>query len=119
MVGDHYSYLFYHHYRSVFTKVKTMKVSAIKCRHCGDTVFSRADHDMRFCSCKRVSIDGGRSYFKASGIESDIVVVDVDQTHKDLYDDWNNRTDRFGIIKKGSHKTNPELDNLILDIVKN
>lgn len=37
-------------------------VSAIRCRSCGDVVWSRHRHDFRWCSCKECYIDGGRDY---------------------------------------------------------
>lgn len=39
-----------------------MKVSAIRCLKCGDTVWSRHRHDLRRCRCNACYIDGGRDY---------------------------------------------------------
>lgn len=33
-----------------------MKINALQCGKCGDIIFSRARHDMRFCSCGAVLI---------------------------------------------------------------
>lgn len=83
-------------------------VSAITCRNCGDTVFSRAIHDFRTCSCfknefnnKGVAIDGGFDYIRLCGdIDAKLISIDIDVTKEELYDDWNKRIDKFGIIKK-------------------
>ena len=37
---------------------------AIHCLSCDDVVYSVNRHDMRSCSCRRVSIDGGKEYTK-------------------------------------------------------
>lgn len=76
-----------------------MKVTAIKCPKCDDTVYSRARHDMRFCRCGAVSIDGGQDgYIRISGT-SEIIKIDVDVTKAQLYQDWNKRIDKHGLIK--------------------
>ena len=41
-----------------------MKVQAIVCPKCGDTLFSRARHDFRYCSCGEVAVDGGFDYVR-------------------------------------------------------
>ena len=38
-----------------------MEVVGIICGSCGDFVYSRTRHDMRYCSCKAVAADGGQS----------------------------------------------------------
>lgn len=82
--------------------MKKTKVPAIKCRNCGDTVFSRARHDFRSCSCGKVSIDGGFSgYTKVCGNADDFeyTSVTLDKSEADLFSDWNKRVDKYGIIK--------------------
>lgn len=44
-----------------------MIVDALKCLKCNDVIWSRHRHDMRWCSCKTVAIDGGRDYTKILG----------------------------------------------------
>ncbi len=81
---------------------KKTKVTAIKCRRCGDTIFSRARHDYRKCSCGDIAIDGGFDYVKMAF--SKLVPVSfkkiVNATKTELYDDWNKQTDKFGLIKE-------------------
>jgi len=80
-----------------------MKVSAIKCPCCGDTIYSRACHDYRSCSCFGVSIDGGFDYIKVSCDPKlsniKLCSVNVDATKDELYTDWNQKKDKFGLIR--------------------
>lgn len=39
---------------------------AIHCHNCDDVVYSVMRHDMRSCSCEKVSIDGGNDYTKVT-----------------------------------------------------
>jgi len=48
-----------------------MKVTGVRCEICGDFVWSRHTHDMRWCSCGNVAIDGGRDYNKITFRTSD------------------------------------------------
>lgn len=77
-----------------------MKVNAIECLHCGDIIFSRTLHDMRICSCGKISTDGGIDYFRfvtvADAAYRTHEQVEVDADAKDLYDDWNYGTNLFG-----------------------
>lgn len=76
-----------------------MKVDAIQCVHCGDTVFSRTHHDMRFCSCGKVSIDGGRDYCRVGFRDIndfEMLELEINLTTKQLYDDWNRKEDKYG-----------------------
>lgn len=57
------------------------KVTAIYCKSCKDTVWSRHRHDMRWCKCGNCAIDGGRSYTKISAkpeAKYNICIRDVD-----------------------------------------
>ena len=78
-------------------------VSTYQCPTCKDMVYSRAIHDMRSCSCKSLSVDGGFDYAKLSfnpEIQKDIKFKKkrVYATKKELYDDWNKNINNFGII---------------------
>ena len=39
----------------------------IKCNLCGDIIESKHVHDFRFCNCKSVAVDGGKSYRRRIG----------------------------------------------------
>lgn len=81
---------------------KTIDVTAVECASCLDVIYSRANHDFRRCSCGATFVDGGpgvgRYGFK--GIEPRKLVLEVLGTKKDLYDDWNHRGDKYGLLKK-------------------
>lgn len=79
-----------------------MKIHAIKCKLCGETIYSRAQHDFHWCSCHTIFIDGGFSYMRCGGQSENIenVVIEVDATIPQLYKDWNEGIDRFGRISQ-------------------
>lgn len=82
---------------------KPVIVTCLTCPNCGYTVFSRARHDMRSCSCKQSHIDGGFDYVKFGfkGDEPKRIQIAVDASRRELYDDWNQRTDLYGVIDPG------------------
>ena len=43
----------------------------IKCKHCSDIIESISVHDIKFCSCGKVAIDGGKCYLKRTGNPND------------------------------------------------
>lgn len=38
----------------------------IRCKHCGDVIKSKHQHDFSTCRCGKVSVDGGTLYLKRS-----------------------------------------------------
>ena len=80
-----------------------MKVNAIKCINCGDIIFSRARHDCRGCTCGEVYIDGGFDYTRIGGqILLKTFEFETKASKKELYDDWNNMKDKYGLVKTRS-----------------
>lgn len=79
-----------------------MKIYAIKCLDCGDTVYSRARHDFRSCSCGNVFIDGGFDYTWI-GVKGpyEHKEIEIATTKEILYDDWATGKDKFGLIRSG------------------
>lgn len=85
---------------------------------CGDTIFSRDQHDFRSCYCGNVSIDGGPFYRDDSGVvggerynrtivrisnmvEIDDMIIDLTEINiynigKILFDDWKNKENKYG-----------------------
>lgn len=57
---------------------KYRKQFAIKCRKCESIIYSLHRHDMRYCACKAVAIDGGRIYTKISGADTDCITGAID-----------------------------------------
>lgn len=79
-----------------------MIVNTIKCPNCKDIIYSRCHHDFHYCSCGDTGIDGGFDYIKITAKEPskiNIIKMNIDTTRQELYNDWNNRTDKFGWIK--------------------
>ena len=78
-----------------------MKVNAIVCPKCKDTIYSRARHDYHTCSCGEISIDGGFDYqkvsFKTKPPKNKEIEINVSK--KTLYDDWHYKINQFGLIK--------------------
>ena len=77
-------------------------VSSITCPKCKSTIFSRARHDFRYCVCGDIAIDGGFDYVKISF--KDVIPTSkrlrIYATRQELFDDWNRRMDKYGLIKK-------------------
>lgn len=80
-----------------------VKVSGVKCKRCGDIVYSRARHDMRGCTCGSIFVDGGFDYMKVSGEPEnmDFVQLEVDATKPELYNDWGKDANKYGLVRKG------------------
>ena len=78
-----------------------MEINAIKCKKCGDIIFSRARHDFHSCSCESIYIDGGFDYCRMAGAPTNIesCKIQLDITKEELFDDWNNGNDKYGLIK--------------------
>ena len=57
---------------------------AIRCRKCGDVVYSINRHHNHFCACGAVAIDGGRDYTKISGSSQDFDNVTFDLLNNEI-----------------------------------
>lgn len=55
--------------------MKDNEAIGIKCVKCEDEIWSRYTHDFRYCKCKAVAIDGGRSYTRIVGELKDWVEI--------------------------------------------
>ncbi len=44
--------------------------NCIKCKSCGDVIESESRHDFKYCSCKRVFVDGGQDYLRRGFTDS-------------------------------------------------
>lgn len=80
-----------------------MIVQAYRCRSCEDILFSRAKHDYRTCSCGAVAVNGGLKFLRVTSRNQfpEKVDLDLEVTERELYADWNSRTDEYGWIKSG------------------
>lgn len=39
-------------------------INRIKCKRCKDILESNSTHDLKFCSCGAIGVDGGKDYLK-------------------------------------------------------
>jgi len=79
-----------------------MKIFAIKCLGCGDTIYSRARHDWHQCSCGKTFVDGGFDYMRVGWDEEvgyEHAELELDVTQEELYEDWNKGIDKYGTIR--------------------
>lgn len=78
-----------------------LKVKGVVCLKCRDFIFSRAGHDFHRCTCKAVAVDGGLDYVRVCGNGKDFNYIEVvlDVSPEELYVDWNEHQDKFGVIK--------------------
>ena len=80
-----------------------MKISGIKHKETGEVIFSRARHDFHWDSTRTIAIDGGTDYTRIVGdlnAFQHVTITLEGVTAKDLYDDWNTRTDKYGCMSK-------------------
>ena len=79
-----------------------MIVNAIQCKACGDIVFSRCVHDMRFCGCGNVAADGGREYWRylECGKGHDLCKLQIPEaiSEHELWLDFERCWDEYGIL---------------------
>ena len=47
-------------------RAKKMKISVnqVQCKRCGSIITSEHSHDLKWCKCRGVAVDGGRDYLK-------------------------------------------------------
>ena len=50
----------------------------LHCKTCDDVIYSINRHDMRYCECRAVFIDGGREYTRYGGDMNNANLVQVD-----------------------------------------
>jgi len=83
-------------------KKNCIKVHAFICPKCGDKVYSRTMQDCRSCSCGEISVDGGFDYSWAESKNEvpEEIEIEISTTKEDLYNDWDLKEEKFGIIKK-------------------
>ena len=89
--------------------MKYKYVTGIVCPSCKEFIYSRAHYDCHYCSCGEVMVDGGFDYLRI-GFKGNRpipkkrrVEIPHEMTNKEfrryLYDDWNLRDNKLGVIK--------------------
>ena len=82
-----------------------MKINAVICPICKDTIYSRARHDFRTCKCNGIFVDGGFDYLRIGGNKTpEIIEIEINVTKKELYNDWNYHIDKYGRIEEKESK---------------
>jgi len=77
-------------------------VNAVECKECNTIIFSRTKSDLRECDCGRVMVSGGQEHFKYdvyTNPQYEIKKINIKASLKELYEDWYNMDDEFGLIK--------------------
>jgi hypothetical protein len=85
----------------MISKPKT-RVYAIICPKCSDIIYSRANHDFHWCTCKSTFIDGGFEYIRMGGscpAKVKSITKYIPATKEELYNDWNTSINQYGWIK--------------------
>ena len=79
-----------------------MKVTAAFCPECNVWIFSRCPRDCRDCPGKHIFIDGGFEHLRLgfTGKLPRTKDFNIRATKAELYIDWNEGVDKFGIIKR-------------------
>jgi hypothetical protein len=80
-------------------------VNAYICPTCGDIVYSRTIHDYRTCSCGDISVYEGFNNPKIKYISDkspEHLMLFIESTLGELWNDWNYNENKFGIIKESS-----------------
>lgn len=75
----------------------------IQCKKCGDIIESKTVHDMVWCKCGAVAVDGGKEYLRRTGNDEDIIELSKyeepnrnnDITDKEIEDILNKRHDMY------------------------
>lgn len=53
---------------------KIIVSNSIKCKKCGDKIFSTHVHDFKNCKCGEVFVDGGTSYLRRGAEDMDNII---------------------------------------------
>lgn len=91
--------------------------NAIKCLKCGDVIESRHSHDYQQCTCKTISINGGR---KSQHVGGDLEYISFEPSVvKKVKKDSQEYRDLMSGQKESRDKELDELDNFVLGLVNN
>lgn len=47
----------------------------VMCLSCGDSIYSKHVHDFKYCSCKKVFVDGGYDYLRYGYENKELVKI--------------------------------------------
>jgi len=85
---------------------KTMKVEVYQCNKCKQWIYSRARHDMKYCKCGLLGVDGGHmsdeNVWVAERLTNHLLdkkVVTIEANNLILYNDWNESENEWGVYE--------------------
>ena len=52
---------------------KKILINKAQCKKCNDIIESKHIHDLKWCSCKSIAVDGGLEYLRRVGNLEDII----------------------------------------------
>lgn len=78
-------------------------VNSLQCPSCNHVIISYNRHDFKFCSCGKVSVDGGSWYQHCSWNPEEPFPIDLCQLYNDAKE---KKEERKSKIKKPSLETN-------------
>lgn len=64
-----------------------MRYTAAKCAVCGDEIVSRDRHEMVFCRCRSIAVDGGAEYRRYVGSFAHFEETGVEEEGRLKWDD--------------------------------
>ena len=93
-------------------------INAIKCEKCGNTIYSRANHDFTYCPCRAIYVDAGNQSIskedsnkicgvgRVGGNPKEYTFCEISlgefKTVKEasqiLYNDWNTHSNKYGLV---------------------
>ena len=79
-----------------------MLVKAVKCKHCGDIIYSRSTFDFQQCTCGKCKVEGGIYKFVVTGEKKDMLIIKnffVNCTYYDMLNDYTSLDKKYGHIK--------------------
>ncbi len=60
-----------------------IECNKIRCKKCGDIIESKNVHDMKWCTCGAVAVDGGHEYLRRLGNIDDMEELSVTKEIKE------------------------------------
>lgn len=66
--------------------MRRILVNSIQCKRCGDVIVSLHRHDLEWCKCGSVAVDGGTDYLKRMTCDPDAGFVERSE-YEDSVDD--------------------------------
>ena len=55
--------------------MRKIRVNQVRCNRCGEVIVSRTRHDLWWCSCRSVAVDGGTDYLRR--ITGDLSLIHI------------------------------------------